>query len=58
VSFVRLLTDHLHRIELPVGITSAMRIQGVPIRFSTADGRAALDENMTWVGVNVALGGR
>jgi len=53
---VRLPTDRLNAIALPVGITSTMTIHGVPIRFSGTEGSATIGEDMIWVGANVSLG--
>jgi len=52
---VRLPTDRLNAIALPVGITSAMTIHGVPIRFSGTEGSATIGEDMIWVSANVTV---
>jgi len=47
--------ERLKAIALPVGITSAMTIHGVPVRFSGTEGRAVITADMIWVGATVTL---
>jgi len=53
---VRLPTDKIRPVAIPVGIAETMTVRGQPVTVAATLGSLAITEHMVWLGADVALG--
>ncbi len=54
---VKLPTNRIKPMAIPVGIAPTMTVRGAPVRIGVEVGRLAITEQMIWLGADVTLGG-
>jgi hypothetical protein len=52
---VRLPTERLRPVALPVGIASTLTVRGTPVTFGGTAGSLTITDEMIWLGANVTL---
>jgi hypothetical protein len=53
---VRLPTEKLKPVAIPVGIASSARVRGKPLTLAAKVGDLEITESMIWLGADVSLG--